>query len=709
MRGGGLRAILPIVLAAACGVAAAAEPRDRLFDQAQAHWHLGAESRAEPHPLTSVGSVSLGQTVAGAGAIPGALAAVVDAGYFDAGAALNLRGDACTVYLRARDPGGTWGTALFAKRGHHDIINFNLYSSGDLFGFELHGQRGLGQVTFPRSAVDPTAWHDFLGVYDGETIELICDGKVMAAQPWAGGRLTENGEPLLIGAETERGRVVRPFTGELEEAAMWPRALTRDELALVSRKERIEELPAERDAAVSPIHFRPPTGNAGDVIPFFARGRYHLFFLNESKWAHIVSDDLTTWETLPPALAPTPGPGSPDGEACWTGSIVEHGGAYHLFYTGKNLADPAGDQKVMVATSRDLIAWEKQPDRTFYADGKIYWSSPVNGPAADRPYHHQAFRDPDVFWHHGRQEWWMLLHALAVERLVPCIGLYASRDLVHWEPREPIATYPALDVSLDCPHAAPVQNRWFILAADANYTSAARPEGPYPPQMQTYDYGDLFVPKSLFDGKRRLIWGWVRDVEGRRDAGKELWGGTVSMAKEIYADSAGALCCRPAAEVVRAFPHVVLDLATHPALQAARGDVKYDVPGLVCADGFCMLAVPPDYMLECSVELEPTTEFALVFRDQTERRGGYELSLSPQARTVTISREGRRFGGRLALDFAAPVKIQAFVQGTILECFVNERRAFTCRAYDFDAGGLGIRAAGGRAVITELSVRTLHP
>jgi hypothetical protein len=76
---------------------------------------------------------------------------------------------------------------------------------------------------------------------------------------------------------------------------------------------------------------------------------------------------------------------------------------------------------------------------------------------------------------------------------------------------------------------------------------------------------------------------------------------------------------------------------------------------------------------------------------------------------VTISREGRRFGGRLALDFAAPVKIQAFVQGTILECFVNERWAFTCRAYDFDAGGLGIRAAGGRAVITELSVRTLHP
>jgi beta-fructofuranosidase len=693
----------------ACGIATAAEPRDRVLEQAQAHWRLGADNHDSRHPLAPVGRVTPGRDATGTGAISGSKTAVLEAAYFDAGRGLNLQGDACTVYLRARDPGGTWGTALFAKRGHHEIINFNLYSSGDLFGFELHGERGLGQVTFPRSAIDPTAWHDFVGVYDGRTIELICDGKVMASRPWAGGRLTENEEPLLVGAETERGRVVRPFTGELEEAALWSRALARGELAALSRKQTIEELPAERPEAVSPIHFRPPTGNAGDVIPYFAAGRYHLFYLNESKWAHVVSDDLLHWTPLPPAIGPSPEAGSPDGEACWTGSIVEHEGVYHLFYTGKNLADPAGDQKVMVATSRDLIAWEKQPARTFYADGTIYWSSPVNGPADARPYHHQAFRDPDVFWHEPRREWWMLLHALTVTDLVPCLGLYASPDLVHWEPREPIATYPALDASLDCPHAAPVQDRWFVLAADANYTSAERPEGPYPPRMQTYDYGDLFVPKSLSDGRRRLIWGWVRDLEGRRDAGKELWGGTISMAKEIYPDAAGALCCRPAAEVVNAFQRVAVDLATRPPLLAARGAAGHDGSSLVCADGSCELEVPPDYLLECSVELEPATEFALVFRDQGERPGGYELAVSAATRTVTISREGRRFGGPIDLDVAAPVKIQAFVQGSILECFVNERWAFTCRAYDFAAGRLGIRADGGRAAIGTLTVRTLGP
>jgi hypothetical protein len=83
----------------------------------------------------------------------------------------------------------------------------------------------------------------------------------------------------------------------------------------------------------------------------------------------------------------------------------------------------------------------------------------------------------------------------------------------------PLATYPA-NVSLDCPHAASLQGQWFVIAADTSYTSAPAPEGPYPPGMKLCDSGDLFVPKSLFDGKRRVVWGWIRDLEGNRDDGK---------------------------------------------------------------------------------------------------------------------------------------------------------------------------------------------
>ena len=257
------------------------------------------------------------------------------------------------------------------------------------------------------------------------------------------------------------------------------------------------------EVRISPLHYRPKTGNAGDAIAFFWQGQHHVFYLHQAKWDHIVSTDLVHWKDLPPALLPCEDPTGPDAN-CWTGSVVEHGGTFYLFYTGQNPQDPKNDQKVMLATSKDLIAWEKQPDRTFYPEGRIYWSKSINGPIPGMGYHHQAFRDPDVFWHEGQNQWWMLLHALTAEGHEPCIALYTSPDLLDWTPHAPLAVYTAA-TSLDCPHAAPVQGRWFLMAADTCYVSTDKPEGPYPPDMNLYDSGDLFVPKSLFDGKRRLI------------------------------------------------------------------------------------------------------------------------------------------------------------------------------------------------------------
>lgn len=133
----------------------------------------------------------------------------------------------------------------------------------------------------------------------------------------------------------------------------------------------------------------------GDAIPYYRDGVYHVFYLKGSDWAHIVSRELLHWTEMPDALARGADPQGPYGEAVWTGSVVEHDGMYPLFYTGKNINDPRGDQKVMQARSNDLVHWTKHPECTFYADGAVYWGKPENGPIDDRQiYHHQAFRDP---------------------------------------------------------------------------------------------------------------------------------------------------------------------------------------------------------------------------------------------------------------------------------------------------------------------------
>jgi len=52
---------------------------------------------------------------------------------------------------------------------------------------------------------------------------------------WSVDEGTINSEPLLIGAETDGDRVVRHFHGDVEESAIWPRALTDAEVAALGR------------------------------------------------------------------------------------------------------------------------------------------------------------------------------------------------------------------------------------------------------------------------------------------------------------------------------------------------------------------------------------------------------------------------------------------------------------------------------------------
>lgn len=92
-------------------------------------------------------------------------------------------------------------------------------------------------VSFPVSQIEATAWHDLVGRYDGKTLDLFCNAKRLATKPWSGA-LQENREPLLIGAERDAGKVVRHLRGELEEAALWSRALTDDEVAMLSGLEK---------------------------------------------------------------------------------------------------------------------------------------------------------------------------------------------------------------------------------------------------------------------------------------------------------------------------------------------------------------------------------------------------------------------------------------------------------------------------------------
>jgi len=435
------------------------------------------------------------------------------------------------------------------------------------------------------------------------------------------------------------------------------------------------------------LRFAPKGTIFGDAIPFYWDGVYHVFYLRAPGWGHIASRDFVHWEERPHALAPSRKREAPDGQDCWTGSIVHHEGVFHLFYTGKNSNDPLGDQKVMHATSTDLDTWTKHPDHTFYADGERYWSMPINGnDEAKLNNHHTAFRDPEVFWNEDAQEWWLLLHAALPDGSLGVFALYTSTNLSQWEAREPVYTYP-LSVSGDCPNIFQMNGRWYIIAADYHYTSAAEPGGPYDDEMLPYDCGDLRVPKTMFDGERRILVGWIRTRSGHADSGEPGWGGIMSMPRELYADTDGRLCQRPPREVLNAFDQPVPNTPSSLA------------PGE-------SIDTPPDYMM--LTELRATEPAEIRFRQTPgEPDSGYTILINPDSGQIDISNGPATYSRICPLESGNPISLRLFVVGTAAECFVDNKHAFTLRIFDHQKGKLSLEAPKGDTNLEKISLHTM--
>jgi beta-fructofuranosidase len=173
---------------------------------------------------------------------------------------------------------------------------------------------------------------------------------------------------------------------------------------------------------------------------------------------HAVSHDLSEWTVLPDALLPGPA-GSWDDLATWTGSVIEHEGLWHMLYTGINRSEQGLIQRIGLATSEDLIEWEKHPGNpVLQADPRWYELLDLER------WRDQSWRDPWLY-READGTFNVLITARSPDGDPSGAGVLAhavSDDLVAWSVQPPI-TAPGDFAQVECPQLVTVDGTSLIL------------------------------------------------------------------------------------------------------------------------------------------------------------------------------------------------------------------------------------------------------
>ena len=190
---------------------------------------------------------------------------------------------------------------------------------------------------------------------------------------------------------------------------------------------------------------------------------------------HLTSPDTLRWIEQVPAL--TPGaPGSLDDASLYSGSTLFHDGVFHLFYTGRQLAEDCRIERILQATSQDGMHFARtEPSLMVAPDARYYEALPTDSPDGT-----VNWRDPDVIHCPDTDEFYMVFCARTADHQ-GALGLARSKDLLHWEVMPPLFVNPRSQM-MECPHWLRVDGRYYVCYSQATGWLTAQGRRETPPE-----------------------------------------------------------------------------------------------------------------------------------------------------------------------------------------------------------------------------------
>jgi beta-fructofuranosidase len=569
-------------------------------------------------------------------------------------------GKPLTVRVRLTAP----GTVSLGCAGQEPFLKMEPNRSGGmLVSFRTDANVEPLTLTVPARALLPAGTHEVVFQYLGPKAELFVDG-VLVDEEWPMGSL-----PVAQDVRQEA-------SGEAVESVVVTQ--TRSAVGSVGPQPPVRQ------------YWRPRGQNtsAGDAMPFFHEGRFHVYYLFDRRhhgskwglgahqWAHISSTDLRHWEQHPLALPITE---EWEGSIC-TGSVFHEDGVWYAFYATRM---PDRSERLGVATSIDGIQFEKERP------------TPFEEPRA--PYKRGPNRDPFVF-KKGPGEYRMLataeLERAGAARRGGALELLTSTDLRSWTQQAPFLV-PGYGGQPECSDLFEWNGWYYLLFAPdgaTRYRMARSADGPWvAPAQDLLDSPQARVMKTAgFTGKRRIGVAFI--PEGG-------WGGDLVF-RELLQRPDGTLGTRTPPELEREGAAVkvqvgVLEIDTH-------GGYGYEA----------LDAIPANVRIR--MRLRPSAavlQYGLVVRGKGQAESGMELRLDPGRRRAEwrpVDARPLQLNALACIDavdgLGDVVHIDVMACGDIFDVGINGERTLIHRAQAQVGERVFVWAQGGRLTVDQVSI-----
>ncbi|MDX2249663.1 MAG: GH32 C-terminal domain-containing protein [Bacteroidia bacterium] len=438
-------------------------------------------------------------------------------------------------------------------------------------------------------------------------------------------------------------------------------------------------------------------------------GKYHIFYQKNANgpywsqinWGHQSSTNLISWKEESPVIWPQPGY---DQFGIWSGDcVIDNNGNPVAIYTG---VDGAKASMCIATGNNDLTLWQKNPGNPI-----------ISG--TPPPYVTMDFRDP-YLWKEGNN-WYMVIGSGLVSSVSGGTAfLYRSTDLYNWTYIRPfLIGQPSIDnagIFWEMPVVQKFGSKYLFLVNKV-------PEPPNKPADALYWTGtfqnEKFTPDYISPKKLELMSHFLSPSVTTDSLGRVIAIGIIPdqlPPAEQFENGWANLYSLP--RVWNLSPDgQTLEQAPLPELSLLRGK-HYHYSDLAINSGQTNnLGVVSGHQLEIKATINPNNsmEMGIVIARNPSGTEQTVIAYNSFFQFLTIDRSISSTNNTVprdpvsvnyALPSGQPFDLHIFLDGSVVEVFVNEKAAFASRIYPEDSLSqeVDLYVSGGSATFSNVDI-----